>query len=176
MEYVTDIVLVSLMLWIHFISFFSVVIVDFKHVNVCWVVYLWVLNRLGYRLGLENVFDLVNILPHMNGWILKYRSLPLSMYIPTAQKMTFSVKDFFSKCEQIWSFLRICLHLLMKFFTEDTIFCAVGIYELALTILNKWKKLRKKLCFTEFSTKIHWNTRLAASDVFHMFIQSIKFF
>ena len=32
------------------------------------------------------------------------------------------------------------------------------------------------LCFTEFSTKIHWNTRLAASDVFHMFTQSIKFF
>ena len=24
--------------------------------------------------------------------------------------------------------------------------------------------------------KIHWNTRLAASDVFHMFTQSIKFF
>ena len=24
--------------------------------------------------------------------------------------------------------------------------------------------------------KVHWNTRLAASDVFHMFTQSIKFF
>ena len=34
----------------------------------------------------------------------------------------------------------------------------------------------KNLCFTEFSTKIHWNTVLAASDVFHMFTQSIKFF
>ena len=31
----------------------------------------------------------------------------------------------------------------------------------------------KNLCFTE---KIHWNTRLVASDVFHMFTQSIKFF
>ena len=30
--------------------------------------------------------------------------------------------------------------------------------------------------FTEFSTKIHWNTRLVASDVFHMFTQSVKFF
>ena len=29
--------------------------------------------------------------------------------------------------------------------------------------------------FTEFSTKSHWNTMLAASDVF-MFTQSIKFF
>ena len=40
-----------------------------------------------------------------------------------------------------------------------------------LTILT-WKDL----CFTEFSTKVHWNTRLAASDVCHMFTQSIKFF
>ena len=40
-----------------------------------------------------------------------------------------------------------------------------------LTILT-WKNL----CLAEFSTKIHWNTRLAASDVFHIFIQSIKFF
>ena len=32
------------------------------------------------------------------------------------------------------------------------------------------------LCFTELSTKILWNTKLAASDIFHMFTQSIKFF
>ena len=34
----------------------------------------------------------------------------------------------------------------------------------------------KNLCFTEFSTKIYWNAKLAASDVFHMSTQSIKFF
>ena len=34
----------------------------------------------------------------------------------------------------------------------------------------------KNWCFTNFSAKIHWNTRLAASDVYHMFTQSIKFF
>ena len=34
----------------------------------------------------------------------------------------------------------------------------------------------KNLCITELSTKIHSNTRLAASQVFHMFMQSIKFF
>ena len=28
----------------------------------------------------------------------------------------------------------------------------------------------KNLSFTEFSTKIHWNTRLAASDLFHVYI------
>ena len=36
--------------------------------------------------------------------------------------------------------------------------------------------LTGNMCFTEFSTKIHWNTRLATSDVFHMFTQSVKFF
>ena len=40
-----------------------------------------------------------------------------------------------------------------------------------LTILT-WKNLY----FTEFSTIIDWNARLAASDVFHIFTQSIKFF
>ena len=40
-----------------------------------------------------------------------------------------------------------------------------------LTILT-WKNLH----LTEFSTKIHWNLWLAASDVFHMFMQQIKFF
>ena len=40
-----------------------------------------------------------------------------------------------------------------------------------LTILT-WKNL----CFTEFNAKIHSNTTLASSDVFHMFTRSIKFF
>ena len=42
---------------------------------------------------------------------------------------------------------------------------------------QKWTILTgKNLCFTELSTKIHGNTRLAASDVVHMFTQSIQFF
>ena len=43
----------------------------------------------------------------------------------TAQKMKFSIKDFFSKCNQIRSFLRICSHLLKKSLMENFIFCAV---------------------------------------------------
>ena len=35
--------------------------------------------------------------------------------------MKFSVKDFFSKCEQICSFLRICAHLLKKLLTKKFI-------------------------------------------------------
>ena len=43
----------------------------------------------------------------------------------TAQKMKFSIKDFFSKCNQIQSFLRIWSHLIKKSLMENFIFCAV---------------------------------------------------
>ena len=38
--------------------------------------------------------------------------------------MKFSIKDFFSKCDQILSFLRIWSHLLKKSLMEYFIFCA----------------------------------------------------
>ena len=41
--------------------------------------------------------------------------------------MKFSIKYFFSKCEQISSFLRICSHLLKKSYMKNFIFCAVGV-------------------------------------------------
>ena len=40
----------------------------------------------------------------------------------TAQKMKFSIKDFFSKCEQVRSKLRIWSHLLIKSLMETTFF------------------------------------------------------
>ena len=43
----------------------------------------------------------------------------------TAQKMKFSIKDFFSKCDQIRSFLQISSYLLKKSLMENFIFCAV---------------------------------------------------
>ena len=45
--------------------------------------------------------------------------------IGTAQKMKFSIKDLFSKCDQIRSFLRIWSHLLKKSLIENFFFCAV---------------------------------------------------
>ena len=45
----------------------------------------------------------------------------------TAQKMKFSIKDFFSKCDQIRSKLRIWSHLLKKSLVESFIFCAVNV-------------------------------------------------
>ena len=49
------------------------------------------------------------------------------LMILTAQKMKFAIKDFFSKCDQICSFLRICSHLLKKSLMESFIFCAVSV-------------------------------------------------
>ena len=43
----------------------------------------------------------------------------------TAHKMMFFIKDFFSKCDQIRSFLRIWSHLIKKSLMENIIFCAV---------------------------------------------------
>ena len=43
----------------------------------------------------------------------------------TAQKIKFSIKDFFSKCDHIRSYLRIWSHLLKKSLMENFIFCAV---------------------------------------------------
>ena len=42
-----------------------------------------------------------------------------------AQKLKFSIKDFFSKCDQIRSFLPIWSHLLKKSLLENLIFYAV---------------------------------------------------
>ena len=39
--------------------------------------------------------------------------------------MKFSIKDFFSKCDQIRRKMRIWSHLLKKFLMENFIFCAV---------------------------------------------------
>ena len=39
--------------------------------------------------------------------------------------MTFSIKDFFSKCDQIQKKLRICSYLLKKSLIENFIFCEV---------------------------------------------------
>ena len=54
-----------------------------------------------------------------------------------SQKMKFSIKDFFSKCEQIRSFLRIWSHLQKKSLMENVIFGAVEwTYSKMLKILN----------------------------------------
>ena len=43
----------------------------------------------------------------------------------TAQKMKFFIKDFFSKCNHIRSFMQIWSHFLKKSLMENFIFCIV---------------------------------------------------
>ena len=67
--------------------------------------------------------------------IVSFSKLRLVLFLLksfTAQKMKFSVKDFFSKCDQICSFQRIWSHLLKKPLMGNFIFCAVIIGKLQL--------------------------------------------
>ena len=47
------------------------------------------------------------------------------VYVNTAQKMKFSMKDFVYKCDQICNLQRIWPHLLKKSLMENFIFCAL---------------------------------------------------
>ena len=57
----------------------------------------------------------------MKHWVNTFGSLKFRA--GTAQKMKFFIKDFFSKCDQIRSVLRIWSHLLKKSLMENFIFC-----------------------------------------------------
>ena len=51
--------------------------------------------------------------------------------------MKFSIKDFFSKYDQISSFLQILLHLLKKSLIENFIFCALNLHYEGSVITNQ---------------------------------------
>ena len=55
----------------------------------------------------------------------KYEKIRKKIGQITTQKLKFSIKNFFSKCDQIHSFMRIWSHLLKKFLMENFIFCAL---------------------------------------------------
>ena len=70
-------------------------------------------------------------------WVVKRKLTTTS----TLQKMKLSIKDFFSKCEQIRTFLRIWSHLLKKSLMESFIFYAVLkiVFFLESTNLDVWQ-------------------------------------
>ena len=61
--------------------------------------------------------------------------ITLQDHVFTAQKMKFSIKDFFSKCDQIHRKLRIWSHLLKKSLMENFISCAVFDKSLSLVLM-----------------------------------------
>ena len=74
-----------------------------------------------------------NVFPQTN-WLISYRHIFVIHVFSksfktdlTTQKMKFSIKDFFSKCDQIRSFLWIWSHLLKTSYIENFISCTVSI-------------------------------------------------
>ena len=61
----------------------------------------------------------------LQNWCDNFRRKASSQIFDTAQKMKFSIKDFFSKYDQIRRKLRIWSNLLKKSLMENFIFCAV---------------------------------------------------
>ena len=64
----------------------------------------------------------------------------------TVQKMKFSIKDFFSKCDQIRSFVQFWSHLLKKSLMENFIYCAVmtlncQVFRTFSSIVQAWKTI-----------------------------------
>ena len=57
--------------------------------------------------------------------ISRFNSFIKSPLYPRITALKFSIKDFFSKCDQICSKLRIWSHLLKKFLMENFVFCVV---------------------------------------------------
>ena len=62
--------------------------------------------------------------------------LLLSLLLLTAQEMKFTIKDFFSKCDQIRRFLQFWSHLLKKSLMENFIFFIVTILVFVKIILK----------------------------------------
>ena len=62
----------------------------------------------------------------IQNYLKVFKMISQILFSPTAQKMKLSIKDFFSKCDQIRSFLWIWSDLLKKSFIENFIFlCSV---------------------------------------------------
>ena len=65
----------------------------------------------------------------------------------TTQKMVFSSKDYFSKCDHILSFLRIWLHLRKKSLMENVFFgqCFVFLVDTIFNVRIHLRETREKL-------------------------------
>ena len=87
---------------------------------------LEILNLLFINQSLQrikcSIFWALNINLLGSNKMLLSLSISFITQTDTAQKMKFSIKDFFSKFDQIHSFLRIWLHLLKLYLMETSFF------------------------------------------------------
>ena len=96
----------------------------------------------GVFKSLSNIYNetfSANSRKHLTIFVKKFR------HKFTAQKMKFSIKDFFGKCDEICRKLRIWSHLLKKSLMENFIFCVVCLTE---SYMHRWQYL--KMSYKQF--------------------------
>ena len=82
----------------------------------------------------------------------------------TEQKNKFSIKDFFSNCDQTRSSLRIWLHLLKKSTMESFFFCTLRFFDQHGQLIHQYFK--KEFLFKESSRKEKKNAFSIQSFIF----------
>ena len=80
-------------------------------------------SHIVHPLSMQHEIDQSNFISY--NFPIHWKMLYFHFFSDISQKMKFSMKDFFSKCDQIRRFLRIWSHLLKKSLKEFFIFCAV---------------------------------------------------
>ena len=81
-------------------------------------------NGSGYFFDVHFKMSSQVLMKELTRMLINVRKI-FNFRVSTAQKMKFSIKDFFSKCDQIRRFLWIWSHLLKISLMENLIFCAV---------------------------------------------------
>ena len=111
-----------------------------------------------------------NIMSSLKMWRLFWKEIPvlakkgqfqwdINFWTPhTAQKTKFSIKDFFSKCDQIRSFLQIWSDLLKKSLMENFTFCAVFYRKHVVT--SRFEIRRESSSLTRARTRLNHSTRV----------------
>ena len=110
--------------------------------KMIWDDTLFMLHLFSPCLGLDqflsylcDLFLILSLVFIAINYIISLKQTHL-FFVHTAQKMKFSIIDFFSKCYQIRRFLRIWSHSLKKSLMENFIFCAVTFLECFLLFLD----------------------------------------
>ena len=93
------------------------------------------IKLLSHTYGQKNLEFLVSSIS-----VVKKNHDPTPM-LHTAKEMKFSIKDFFSKCDQVRRKLQIWSHLLKKSLKENFIFCAVPTTVLFFNLLSFFWRL-----------------------------------
>ena len=89
----------------------------------------------------------------MTIWFDKSLKFLIKITYITSQKMKFSIKGFFSKCDQIRRWLRIWSHLLKKSLIENFIFCVMNVLVGYEKYIQQWFDYIRKI-------KLLWLTKL----------------